>query len=142
MQVIYVYHSSFLQNLKDRKEQKKLNYLEIVAKEINKKPHLKKMTAFVLGNLLYCKNALATTATTTAKIDQAGNTILGICTTVGYWTCLSMCITSILKELLQGDTRGIARIITKYALAFSTFYLFPMILNIIKDIFAWIKRRN
>ncbi|KEI18236.1 hypothetical protein [Clostridium haemolyticum] len=136
MQIICVYHSSFLQNLKDRKEQKKLNNLELIAKEINNNSKLKKLSIFVLANMLYCKNALAKSTASVAKIDQAGNTILGICRTIGYWTCIIMCITSIIKELLQGDTKSIAKIITKYALAFSSLYLLPWILDIIKDIFA------
>lgn len=136
MQVICVYHSSFLQQLKDRKKRKKLYQFELLAKEINDNPKLRKITIFTLGNLLYCQQALANTTANVAKINQAGNTILGICRTIGYWTCILMCISSIIKDLLQGDTRSIAKIITKYALAFSSFYLLPWILDIIKDIFA------
>lgn len=135
MQIICVYQSNFLQKLRNKKEQKKLNNLEVIAREINKNPKLKKMATFVLANMLYCQTTLAKTVNT-AKIDKAGSTILDICRTIGYWVCIIMCITSIIKELLQGDTKSITKIMMKFSLAFAALYLYPWILDVIKEIFA------
>lgn len=133
MQLVVMYHNNFLQELKNKIAYKDLSQL---ARYINKNEKLETKTIFVLANLMYCKKALANTAVSTAKINKAGNTILGICRTIGYWACLIMCIVDIIKALMQGDTKSIAKIMMKYALAFAALYFFPWILDLIKEIFA------
>jgi len=69
------------------------------------------------------------------KIDKAGNTILALCRNLGYWLCIIMCTLEVLRNLMQGDTRGIARIISKYAMGFGTLYFLPWLFDLIKSIF-------
>lgn len=136
MKIVVMYHNNFLENIKDKQKRIYMDNLEEVVKHINQDTRLKKMVVFTFANLMYCQKALASPSMSVAKIDKAGSTILGICRTIGYWACLISCICEIIKSLMQGDTKSIAKIMMKYALAFAALYFFPWLLDIIKDIFA------
>ena len=136
MQVVIMYHNNFLKKIKDKQKQIYIDNLEEVAKHINRDIKLKKIATFTIANLMYCQEVLASPSMSTNKIDKAGSTILSICRSIGYWACLISCIIEIIKSLMQGDTKSIAKIMMKYALAFAALYFFPWLLDIIKDIFA------
>jgi hypothetical protein len=122
---------NFMLNISNRK------YIEaeLFAKEVRKNKRFETMSAFVIGSLMYSEKVLAAPSNT-VKITEAGNTILDICREIGYWACLIMCILEIIKSLLQGDTKGISKIIAKYLLGFGALYLMPWLFDLIKSIFA------
>lgn len=134
MQICVIYSNSTIDKFKNRQKKKYNANLELIAKHINADTELKKKTVFILGSLLYV-NEVVGAADPFGKIDVAGNTILGIVRKIGYWCCIVGCIIDIIKALMQGDTRSIAKIMMKYALAFSALYIFPWILDLIKSIF-------
>lgn len=119
----------FLNQAREKEEMQKT-----IERKIMQNKKLKKLSVFVLANLLYCQKVLATTADM-AKIDKAGMAMLGIIRTFGYWICIIMCIIEIIKSLTAGDTKNIGKIIAKYIIAFATFYFLPWMFDVIKDIF-------
>lgn len=88
---------------------------------------------FIACTLIVCKNVYA--SADLSKVNVAGNTLLTIVRTFGYWTCLIMGITEVIKSLLNGDTKSIAKIMAKYILGFSSFYALPWLMDIVKGIF-------
>lgn len=134
MKICVIYLNSTIGKFKDKQKAKYNNNLELVANHINANTKLKKEAVFVLGSLLYV-NEIVNAADPLGKIDVAGNTILGIVRKIGYWCCIIGCIIDIIKALMQGDTKSIAKIMMKYALAFGALYIFPWILDMIKSIF-------
>ena len=107
--------------------------LEVVATKIRKNKRIERMTVFVLGSLMYSQKVFAGG---TGKIDNAGITILGVCRQIGYWACIIMCVIEIIRSLMQGDTKSISKIISKYVLGFAALYLVPWIFDLIKEVFA------
>ena len=108
---------------------------ELFAKELRRNARLERMTAIVIGSLMYAEKAFALAAPATGKIDKLGFTLLGFCRTIGYWACIIMCSIEIIKALMQGDTKGISSIISKYILGFAALYFLPWIFDIIKTAF-------
>lgn len=135
MKICIVYYNNTLENIKNRQKQKYNENLELVAKKINNDTRLKRMAVFTLGNLLYINDTVYA-ADPLSKVDKAGGTILGIVRKVGYWICIIGCIIDIIKALIQGDTKSVAKVMMKYALAFGALYVFPWILDLIKSIFS------
>lgn len=134
MKVCIVYTNS---NIEEFKRKQKLKYnenLELVAKYINDDKKIKKACIFVLGTLFYLNDKVYA-ADRLGKIDRAGNTILEIVRRIGYWICIIACVMDIVKCLMQGDTKSIAKTMLKYALAFAALYIFPWILDLIRGIF-------
>lgn len=134
MKICVIYSNNTIDKFKDKQREKYNSNLELVAKHINTNTKLKKEAVFVLGSLLYV-NEVANAADPLGKIDTAGGTILNIVRRIGYWCCIIGCIIDIIKALMQGDTKSIAKIMMKYALAFGALYIFPWILDLIKSIF-------
>lgn len=133
------YSFSEYKNLIEARE----NTEEYIAKKIMADPRLKKMSAFLLGSILYLNNAVtkvnASAPSVEAfdqKINEAGTLFVGIIQSFGYWMCIIMCAVEILKALFQGDTRSISKIIIKYLLAFSSVYAIPWIFDLIKALFS------
>lgn len=109
--------------------------LEVFAKKVKANTKLEKTVVFVLGSLMYCKTALAATNPLN-QINKAGNMMLGISRTIGYWLILIVCICEIIKSLMAGDTKSISKILMKNLLAFASLYLFPWMMDLVKGIFA------
>lgn len=112
--------------------------MELLAKEINKDNRLKKMAVFVLGSLMYADNvhAAGNTVDAITKLNAAGNTLLGVMQTIGYWVALIMCIVEILKSLSAGDTKSIGRIIVKYLMAFAGIFVLKWLFDLIRLTFG------
>lgn len=115
-------------NLEINKED--LQLLELVATHIKKDKRLERMAIFFLGNMFYCREVYAA-----SNIDTLGFKMLGVLRSVGYWICICMCLVEVLKSLMQGDTKGIAKIIVKYLIGFSTLYFLPWAFDAIKESF-------
>lgn len=119
-----------------RKQQEKYNEnLELVAKHINADTSLKKKAVIVLGSIFYVQDAVNAVANLD-KLNKAGNTIIGIVRDIAYWVCFAGFVIDIIKSLMQGDTKSIGKIGIKYGIAFSSLYIFPWVLDLIKDIFV------
>lgn len=88
---------------------------------------------FIACTLLVCKSVSANADL--SKVNQAGSTLLMVVRTFGYWVCLIMGIVEVIRSLLNGDTKSIAKITAKYLLGFSSFYALPWLMDIIKGIF-------
>ena len=111
--------------------------MEVITNKINSNFRLKKTFIFVTGSFLYFEKVLAATnKNPLAKIEVFGKTIFGMCLTIGYFLVLVMGIIDILKSLMQGDTKGIPKIVLNYALAYAALLLFPWLLDLIKEIFS------
>lgn len=134
MNICVIYSNSTLDKIKKEHKNKYNSEFEFVAKHINSNFKLKKEAVFILGSLFYV-NDIVNAADPLGKIDKAGNTILSIVRKIGYWCCIIGCIIDIIRALMQGDTKSIAKIMMKYALAFAALYMFPWILDLIKSIF-------
>lgn len=134
MKISVIYSNYTIDEFKKTQKDKFNADIELVAKYINSNTELKKKVVFVCGSLLYV-NEVVNAADGLEKIDVAGNTMLGIVRKIGYWCCIIGCIIDIIKALMQGDTKSIAKIMMKYALAFGALYIFPWILDLIKSIF-------
>lgn len=134
MKICVIYSNSTLEKVKKEQKQRYNFNLELIAKHINSDNRLKKQAIFILGSLLYV-NEKVSAAADFGKIDTVGNTILGIVRKIGYWCCIIGCIIDIIKALMQGDTKSIAKIMFKYGLAYAALYIFPWILDLIKSIF-------
>lgn len=83
--------------------------------------------------MIWCEKVLANT--NTGPIDRVGNALLEIARSFGYWVFLIMCIIDILKSVCNGDTKNILNIISKYLVAFGSFYFLPYLFNLIKPMF-------
>lgn len=110
------------------------NDAEALARKINRDRRLRAMVTFVLANGLYMKKAYA--ASNLDKVNSAGLQILNIVRTFGYWICIIGCIMEIVRSLMQGDTKGIGKIILKYVLGFGSFYFLPWFFDLIREMFA------
>lgn len=91
---------------------------------------IKQLSLFVLANCMYTQTVYA------ANIDAAGQKVLDVCRNVGYWMCLIMATIEIVKSLLQGNTKSITPIITKYAVGYGALFFLPWIFDLIKSIFS------
>lgn len=136
MKVCVIYSNSTLEKIKNIQRVKYNASLELVAKHINADNRLKKMAVFTLGSLLYINDTVYAATDPMGKVNKAGSTILGIVRTIGYWICILGCIMEIVKALMQGDTKSIAKIMMKFGLAFAALFVFPWILDLIKSIFS------
>ncbi|NEZ47230.1 hypothetical protein FDF74_08410 [Clostridium niameyense] len=134
MKICVIYSNTKVEDFKKKQRVKYNSNMELVAKHIIADNKLRKQAVFVLGSLFYIQDKVSA-AGDLEKIDRAGNTILSIARKIGYWICIVGCIIDIIKALMQGDTRSIAKIMMKYALAFTALYIFPWILDLIKGIF-------
>lgn len=134
MQICVIYSNSAINNFKHKQKKKYNENLELVAKHINANNRLKKTAVFVIGSLFYINDKVYA-VDSFSKIDKAGNTILEVVRRIGYWCCIIGCIIDIIRALMQGDTKSIAKIMMKYALAFAALFIFPWILDLIKSIF-------
>lgn len=72
------------------------------------------------------------------KIDKLGATFVRLIQQAGYWICFAKGLIDIIKELLKGGDKadGIGKIMIKYVLSFSAFYLFPFFFDLIKSCFV------
>lgn len=87
---------------------------------------------FLAGFLFVESNVLGVNL---EPVNGAGRTLLNIVQTFGYWACLVMSVVEVAKSLVNGDTRGISRIIIKYLIGFASFYALPWMFDLIKSFF-------
>ena len=64
-------------------------------------------------------------------IDTTGAVFLSVVMRVGYRLILIMCAIEILKSLMQGDTRGVGKILIKYLSATLALYSFPWLMDLV-----------
>lgn len=108
--------------------------LESLDKEIGSNKVLRSATTLLLALTVDFKTAYA--APNMAAAAKLGGTFLGLVRGFGYWICVVMCIVEIIRNLLQGDTKGIGKIVVKYLIAFASFYFVPYLFDVVKDAFA------
>lgn len=94
--------------------------------------------ALSLGFLLTTVQANASTSVGPDSITNLGRTFVSIIQQAGYWICFAKGLIDIIKEVLKGGDKaeGIGKIMVKYVLAFSSFYLLPFLFDMIKNNFA------
>ena len=82
--------------------------------------------------------ANASTTVGVGAIDELGKTFVLLIQQAGYWICFAKGLIDIIKEVLRGGDKaeGIGRILVKYVLAFSSFYLLPFFFDLIKGNFS------
>lgn len=97
---------------------------------------IKTSLVFIFANLIWIEKTLAKTSVSSASLNRVGSTMLGIVRDVAYWIALIVCLVEILKSLLNGDTKGVGKIIMKGLLAFGACYYLPFLFDIIKEVFS------
>jgi len=110
------------------------NQIEVFATRIIKNKKLRKVFVISIGSLMYCQTVLAKTDMT--KINAGGYMILGIVQNVGYWIVILFGSLDIIKDLMQGDTKNVGKILMKYSFGYASLYLLPTMMDLIKSIFA------
>jgi len=137
MEILVIKNNHTLVNWESKSPlQKYKDGMEIFAKKMNSTTKLQKTFIIVAGSFLYFQTVMAANKNPLGKIEVFGKTIFGMCLTAGYWLVLVMGMIDILKSLMQGDTKGIPKIVLHYALAYAVLLLFPWMLDLIKSIFA------
>lgn len=69
------------------------------------------------------------------KIDNAGNKILTIFRRIGFWIILIKCIQELVTCAMNGATKNIGGIITKYIMIYGAFFFVPWALRLVEGIF-------
>ena len=119
--------------LKDIKNNKKFdNFLGKAMKNKQLKKALVFLTALGFTFQTFTFNAYG--AVDTSKIDYAGNTILLLLRTAGYWICVIIASKDILTSFLSGDTKSVGRSVLKALTAYGGFYILPWLFQLIKEI--------
>lgn len=70
-----------------------------------------------------------------SKVDDAGNKILTIFRRIGFWLILIKCIQELIQCAMNGATKNIGGIVTKYILIYGAFYFVPWALRLVEGIF-------
>ena len=132
------YFPKTLQLQKNKELMSNLGLNENNSGAILKNKKLKTIVITALASLFTAQTALAggNVDGAMAKVDSAGGTILKIVRKVGYWICIIMCITEILKSLAAGDTKSIGKIIAKYTMAYGATFFITWLFDIIATCFA------
>ena len=105
---------------------------EIIATKISASPRLTKCFTILVGTMLMSQKVLAKTGGDPLKmIDTTGAVFLGVVMRVGYRLILIMCAIEILKSLMQGDTKGVGKILIKYLSATLALYSFPWLMDLV-----------
>lgn len=83
-------------------------------------------------------NAYADTVAGTEGLQKLGETFVELIQLAGYWICFAKGLIDVIKEVLKGGdkTDGIGKILVRYTLAFASFYLFPVLFDLIKKSFV------
>lgn len=126
--------NQFMQVQRGELTYKEIQASRYVENRIMSDKRLRAMATFVTGTFLYCEKAMA--AADLSKLDNGGMLLLEVVRRFGYWVCIIMCITEIIRTLMRGDYEGIGKIVMKYSLAFASFYFLPYLFDIIKGIFS------
>lgn len=96
--------------------------------------------AMALSFVIINRNITAHAATFIGEdgLVSLGENFVGLIQTAGYWICFAKGLIDIIKEVLKGGEKadGIAKILMKYTLAFSSFYLLPVLFDMIKRSFV------
>lgn len=69
------------------------------------------------------------------NIDKVGNKILNMFRRIGFWLILIKCIQELVQCALSGGGKNVGGIIAKYVMIYGAFYLVPMLLRMVEDIF-------
>ena len=105
--------------------------------EVEKKDtRLYKILVFTVAGLNYASKVLADTTEAMGKVKVAGSTILGLIQGIGYYLCLLSCIIEILKSIMNGSSKDVAKIMMKYLLIFASLYLMPFLFDLVREIFG------
>lgn len=97
--------------------------------------------AMALSFIIINRNITVHAATTIVGeegLTKLGEKFVGLIQMAGYWICFAKGLIDIIKEVLKGGEKadGIAKILIKYTLAFSSFYLLPVLFDMIKGSFT------
>lgn len=94
--------------------------------------------SLAVAHFLLTIEANASTLSGLDSIDSLGATFVNLIQQAGYWICFAKGLIDIIKELLRGGDKveGIGKILIKYVLAFSSFYLLPFFFDLIKGNFT------
>lgn len=109
--------------------------VETLASKILKDARLTKCFVLSVAFINIANKYYADVTAVTSKIDTAGNLFLDITQSVARWTCLVMCLVEITKNIMNGNTKEIVKIMFKYLLAFATTFLMPFAFDMIESIF-------
>lgn len=117
-----------------QREELSIDELNSLDKEIICNKKLRSAITLLLALTVDFKVANAANGAQAAA--KLGGTFLNMVRSFGYWICVVMCIVEIIRNLLQGDTKGIGKIIVKYLIAFASFYFVPFLFDTVREAFA------
>lgn len=72
------------------------------------------------------------------KANEMGKTVWNVIMVIGYWICAIYAAKDIIREIAQGNTKDIIKVVTKYVIGFALLIFFLDILDFIKS-FATIR---
>lgn len=98
----------------------------------------KKTTAivtFFIANLIWIDKVYA--GVDLSKVDIAGQQLLGIIQTFGYWIFAILAVYEIIKNAIStGNVKGSVDILIKYGVSFGCTYAVIAVFNFIKDMLS------
>lgn len=112
--------------------------IETMASKILKNARLTKCFVLSLAFINMANKVYADSGTLgdiTGKINITGNMFLDVVQTVARWTCLVMALVEITKNIMNGNTKDIAKIMFKYLIAFASTFLMPFAFDLVEQIF-------
>jgi hypothetical protein len=119
--VMYVRNNKSV-SLKNYFNRQRLAQMEKKATTIMNNPKLKAMTVLTIGSILFLYNPVLAASN---PFDKIGWKFFGYVRSFGRWACLILAAIDVIKSLSAGDSKGIAKIIFKYLIAYATFTILP-----------------
>jgi len=108
------------------------NSIEKIGTKINNNPRLRKCFIVLMGTMMMSQKAMAATKPDPLDmIDVTGALFLQVVMRVGYRLILICCAIEIIKSMMQGDTKSIAKILMKYLCATMALYSFPWLVDLV-----------
>lgn len=95
----------------------------------------RQLIVFVAVMILFTTPVFASGVNTKA-IDKLGNRLLEIIRVIGYWIVIAKGSTEVIGKAAQGDVKGASKMLISYTGIFAILYLYPMLLDMVKEAFG------
>jgi hypothetical protein len=109
-------------SLKNFFNRQRLGEMERKATVIMSNPRFKAFTVIMVGSLLFLYNPVLAASN---PFDVMGWKFFGYVRSFGRWACLILAGVDVVKSLSSGDSKGIAKILFKYVIAYASFTVLP-----------------
>lgn len=90
--------------------------------------------AFFFASVLITNKLVYAAQVDTSNIDTLCNTLLVIVKDIGYWFCIIMASKELISCIRQRRSNEVVGIVTRYTVAFTSFYGLTWIFTLIKEL--------